>query len=376
MIFSSERMYKMKFYCDTKCLNEAISIVSKAVAVKSPIPHLEGILLTAQGGTLTLLGNNLEISIKTSISANISEEGSIVLNAKMFSDIVRKLPQDVCEVFSNEKNNVSINCLNADYKIVGLNAEEFPQPPQIAKKSSVNIKSDKLREIIGKTLFSVSLDNARKILTGSLYEIENNILTVVAVDGYRLALTKMELDGEYNDAKFIIPGKTQSEIAKIISGSNEENINISFSENYALIEGEGITITSRLIEGEFFSYRNTIPSESKYIVKTDCYSFSKAIERVEPIIDEVSKNCVRFKFEDGKIIISCETVLGKVNDVVECDYYGESLEIGFNYKYLHDAVSRCEGDEIELKMNSPFNPLIINSTDDDSYLFMVLPVRI
>ena len=134
----------------------------------------DALLLTAQGGTLTLLGNNLEISIKTSISANISEEGSIVLNSKMFSDIVRKLPQDVCEVFSNEKNNVSINCLNADYKIVGLNAEEFPQPPQIAKKSSVSIKSDKLREIIGKTLFSVSLDNARKILTGSLYEIENN----------------------------------------------------------------------------------------------------------------------------------------------------------------------------------------------------------
>lgn len=366
----------MKFFCDTKALSDSINIVSKAVAVKSPIPHLEGILLTAKGGTVTLLSNNLEISIKTSVSANISEEGSIVLNSKMFSDIIRKLPQDVCEVTTNEKNNVSIVCKNADYKIVGLNADEFPQPPQIAKKSSITLKSEKLREIIGKTLFAVSLDNARKILTGSLYEIENNNLTVVAVDGYRLALTKMELDGSHEDAKFIIPGKTQSEISKIISGSDEEDIVISFSDNYALIEGEGITVTSRLIEGEFFSYRNTIPSESKYIVKTDCYAFSKAIERVEPIIDEVSKNCVRFKFGDGKITIGCETVLGKVNDIVECDYYGEELEIGFNYRYLHDAVSRCDCEEIELKMNSPFNPLIINSTEDDSYLFMVLPVRI
>lgn len=366
----------MKFYCDTKALSESINIVSKAVAVKSPIPHLEGILLTAQGGTLTLLANNLEISIKTSISANISEEGSIVLNSKMLNDIVRKLPQDVCEVTTNDRYNVSIVCKNADYKIVGLNSDEFPQPPQIAKKSSVKIKSSELREIIGRTLFAVSLDNARKILTGSLYEIENNTLTVVAVDGYRLALTKLSLEGEYNDAKFIIPGKTQSEISKIISGSNEEKINISFSENYALIEGEGITITSRLIEGEFFAYRNTIPSESKYVVKTDCYAFTKAIERVEPIIDEVSKNSVRFRFEDGKIIISCETVLGKVNDVVECDYFGESIEIGFNYRYLHDAVSRCDGDEIELKMNSPFNPLILNSVDDEKCLFMVLPVKI
>lgn len=366
----------MKFFCDTKALSDAINIVSKAVAVKSPIPHLEGILLTAQGGIITLLGNNLEISIKTAVSANIQEEGSIVLNSKMFSDIIRKLPQDVCEIESNEKYNVSIKCQNSDYKIVGLNSDEFPQPPMVAKKSSITLTSEKLREIIGKTLFAVSMDNARKILTGSLFEIENNTLTVVAVDGYRLALTKLPLEKDIEDAKFIIPGKTQSEISKIISGSKEENIIISFSENYALIEGEGITITSRLIEGEFFSYKNTIPSESKYIVKTDCHSFSKSIERVEPIIDEVSKNCVRFKFGDGKIAVSCETVLGKVNDAVECDYYGEGLEIGFNYKYLHDAVSRCDCDEIELKMNSPFNPLIINCPEDDSLLYMVLPVRI
>lgn len=366
----------MKFYCDTKALCDAVNIVSKAVAVKSPIPHLEGILIEARGGVITLLGNNLEISIKTSVSANISEEGSIVLNSKMFSDIIRKLPQDVCEISTNEKNNVSIICKNADYKIVGLNADEFPQPPQVAKKSSIKIKSEKIREIIGKTLFAVSMDNARKILTGSLYEIENNVLTVVAVDGYRLALTKMEIEEDIEDASFIIPGKTQSEISKIISGSNEEDIVISFSDNYALIEGEGIIITSRLIEGEFFSYKNTIPSESKYVVKTDCYAFSKAIERVEPIIDEVSKNCVRFTFGNGKIMISCETVLGKVNDVVECDYYGEELQIGFNYKYLHDAVSRCDSEEIELKMNSPFNPLIINCPDNENLLYMVLPVRI
>ena len=366
----------MKFFCDTKALSEAIGIVSKAVSLKSPVPHLEGILLIAKGGILTLIANNLEISIKTSISANISEEGSIVLNSKMFSDIVRKLPHDVCEITTNDKNNISIICKNSDYKIVGLNAEEFPMPPQVAKKSSITLKSEKVREIIGKTLFAVSMDNARKILTGSLYEIENNVLTVVSVDGYRLALTKTPLFENTKDAKFIIPGKTQSEISKIISGSEDEDIVISFSDNYALIEGEGITVTSRLIEGEFFSYKNTIPEESKYIVKTDCKAFTKAIERVEPIIDEVSKNCVRFKYGEGKISISCETVLGKVNDIVECDYYGEEIEIGFNYRYLHDAVSRCECEEIELKMNSPFNPLIINSTEDDSYLYMVLPVRI
>ncbi len=366
----------MKFYCNTKKLSEAVSIVSKAVAQKSPIPHLEGILLEAKGGILTLIANNLEISIKTTVSANVETEGKIVLNAKMFSDIVRKLPDDVCEIKVNDRMNVSINCLNSDYKIIGLSADEFPQPPVVASESTINLSCGELRDIIGKTLFAVSLDNARKILTGSLFEIENNVLTVASVDGYRLALVKKKLEGENKNAKLIIPGKTQGELVKIISSDNDEKIKISFSENYALFEGNGIILTSRLIEGEFFAYKNTIPTEYKYIVETDCFAFNKAIERVEPIIDEVSKNCVKFKFENQKIMIRCETVLGTVNDIVECDYYGEEIEIGFNYKYLHDATSRCEGERIMLKMNSPFNPLIINSTDDDSYLFMVLPVRI
>lgn len=366
----------MKFYCDTKKLSDAINIVSKAVSLKSPIPHLEGILVEAEGGKITLTGNNLEISIRTSVSANVSEEGKIVINSKMFSDIVRKLPQDVCEITTNDKNNISINCLNSDYKIVGLNADEFPQPPVVACESNIKLKVGQLREIIGKTLFAVSLDNARKILTGSLYEIKDNVLTVAAVDGYRLALNHTKLDGTNKDAKLIIPGKTQSEIAKLLGSDDEEVIDIYFSENYALIETNNIIITSRLIEGEFFAYQNTIPAESKYVVKVNCFDFNKVIERVEPVIDDVSKNCIKLKFGNGKIYIKCETILGKVNDFVECDFYGEEFEIGFNYKYLHDATSRCEGEEILLKMNSPFNPLVVNSVDDDSYLFMVLPVRI
>jgi len=366
----------MKFYCDTKKLSEAIGIVSKAVSVKAPFPHLEGILLCAQGGTLSLTANNLEISIKTNISANISEEGSIVLNAKMFSDIVRKLPPDVCEIKTTDKFNVNISCLNSDYKIVGLNADEFPQPPVIENENSFFITGEELKNIIGKTLFAVSVDEARKIFTGSLYEIENGTLTVAAVDGYRLALTKTEIKSEDMTAKLIIPGKTQNELSKIIKGESEEIINISFSKNMVLFKGDNFSFTSRLIEGEFFSYKNTIPAESKYNVKTECYSFIKSIERVEPVIDEISKSCVRFKFDAGKIFINCETVLGKVNDFCDCEYFDEPLEVGLNYRYIHDAVVRCEGEEIEIKMNSPLNPIIIRSTDDESYLFMVLPVRI
>lgn len=366
----------MKFYTNTKKLSEAVNIVSKAVAQKSPIPHLEGILLEAKGGIVTLIGNNLEISIKATVSANIETEGSIVLNAKMLADIIKKLPDDVCEINVNERMNVSINCLNSDYKIIGLSADEYPQPPVVASQSTITLSCGELRDIIGKTLFAVSLDNARKILTGSLFEIEDNCLTVAAVDGYRLAVVKKNLDGENKNAKLIIPGKTQGELVKILSGENDDKVKLSFSDNYALFEVNGIVLTSRLIEGEFFAYKNTIPKEYKHIVETDCFEFNKAIERAEPIIDEVSKNCLKMKFGNNKIQIRCETVLGTVNDFVECDYPDEGMEIGFNFKYLHDATIRCEGERMLLKMNSPFNPLIVNSTDDDSYLFMVLPVRI
>lgn len=365
----------MKLYCDTKILSEAVNIVSKAVSVKSNLPHLEGILLEAFGGILTLTSNNLEISIKKTISANISEEGKIVLNCKMFSEILRKLPEDVCEIMTNEKNNISISCLNSDYKIAGLPADEFPQPPEVEEENHITIKSSALKDIIDKTLFAVSLDNTRKIFTGSLYEINDNNLTVVSIDGYRLALVKNYFEKNLNSSKMIIPGKSQGELAKILKGG-EDNIEIYFCDKYVLFEGEGIKFTSRLIEGEFFAYKKTIPAESKIIVKAVCREFLKSVERVEPIIDEVNKNCVRLKYGSGKIIIRCETVLGTVCDSVECDYFGEEFEIGFNYRYLHDAASRCKGEEIQMSINSPINPMIMTNPEDDSFLYLVLPVKL
>lgn len=365
----------MKIYCNTEELIAAVNIVSKAVSSKSSIPYLEGVLLEAECDRLYLTGNDLEICIKTSIPCNISEEGKIVLNCKMLSDILRKLPKDVCEI-KTEDAAVVISCQYSDYRIVGLNANEYPQIPDIEITSSIKISSPLLKDMISRTSFAISQKLDRKVLTGSLFEMDGESLTIVAVDGYRMALRKEKLEEGCKQGKFIIPGKAENEVVKIISDNEEDIIEVGFCDKYAVFENDTFTMITRLIEGEFFAYRQVIPSEFKINTTVDTNKFSKTVSRVEPIIDDVSKNPVRLMLSEDALKIMCRTTLGSVNDKFDVDYKGADFEIGFNYRYLYDAVSRCGNETTVLRMNSPLNPLIISGENDDTYLFMVLPVQL
>ncbi len=365
----------MKFYCNTEELMAAINIVSKAVSSKSSIPYLEGVLLEAECERLYLTGNDLEICIKTSIPCNTAEEGKIVLNCKMLSEIVRKLPRDVAEI-KTEGPAVIISCLNSDYRIVGLNADEYPSIPDIEIMNSIRISSAKLKDMIKRTSFAISKKLDRKVLTGSLFEMDGNTLTVVAVDGFRMALRKEVLPQECKAGKFIVPGKAGSEIEKIISDSEEDMIDVGFCEKYAVFENDTFTMVTRLIDGEFFAYRQVIPSEFKINTTVDTEKFSTTVSRVEPIIDDVSKNPVRLVLSENTLKIMCRTTLGSVNDMFDVEYTGNDFEIGFNYTYLHDAIKNCDDETTVLRMNTPLNPIIISGENDDSYLFMVLPVKL
>lgn len=365
----------MKIYCNTEELMAAINIVSKAVSSKSSIPYLEGVLLEAECDRLYLTGNDLEICIKTSIPCNIAEEGKIVLNCKMLSDIVRKLPRDVAEI-KTEGAAVVISCLNSDYRIVGLNADEYPSIPDIEITHSFKISSKTLKDMISRTSFAISQKLDRKVLTGSLFEMEGNTLTVVAVDGFRMALRKEVLSEECKSGKFIVPGKAENEFAKIISGNEEDIIEVGFCEKYAVFENDTFTMITRLIEGEFFAYRQVIPSEFKINTTVDTNKFSKTVSRVEPIIDDVSKNPVRLILSENALKIMCRTTLGSVNDMFDVEYSGSDFEIGFNYRYLHEAIDCCGDETTVLRMNTPLNPIIISGENDDTYLFMVLPVKL
>lgn len=365
----------MKIYCNTEELSAAVNIVSKAVSSKSSIPYLEGVLLEAECDRLHLTGNDLEICIKTSIPCNISEEGKIVLNCKMLSDIIRKLPRDVCEI-KTEGPSVVISCLNSDYRIVGLNANDYPLIPDIEITSSIKIASSVLRDMILRTSFAISQKLERKVLTGSLFEMDGESLTIVAVDGYRMALRKEVLNGGCKAGKFIVPGKAENEIVKIMSDDEEDIIEVGFCDKYAVFENDTFTMITRLIDGEFFAYRQVIPSEFKINTTVGTSEFSKTVSRVEPIIDDVSKNPVRLILSENSLKIMCRTTLGSVNDKFDVEYQGNDFEIGFNYRYLYDAISRCGNETTVLRMNTPLNPLIISGENDDTYLFMVLPVQL
>lgn len=364
----------MKIYCNTEELSAAVNIVAKAVSAKSSVPYLEGVLLEAEYDRLYLTGNDLEICIKTSIPCNIADEGKIVLNCRMLSDIIRKLPKDVCEI-KTEDMAVVISCLNSDYRIIGLNADEYPSLPDFEVKSSIKITAPLLKDMIQRTSFAVSQKQDRKVLTGSLFEMDGNCLTIVAVDGFRMAVRKEIIDG-CSTGKFIIPGKAENEVVKIISDEEEDIIEVGFAEKYAVFENETFTMMTRLIDGEFFAYKQVIPSEFKINTTVGTAEFSKTVSRVEPIIDDVAKNPVRLKLSENTLKIMCRTTLGSVNDMFDVEYDGADFEIGFNYRYLYDAISRCGGDTTVLRMNSPINPLIISGEDDDSYLFLVLPVQL
>lgn len=365
----------MKFYCNTQDLYSAVNIVSKAVSAKSSVPYLEGVLLEAECDRLYLTGNDLEICIKTSIPSNISEEGKVVLNCKMFSEIIRKLPKDVCEI-KTEDQTVIISCLNSDYRIIGLAANEYPAIPDIEIKSSIKIAAPLLKDMITRTAFAISQKQDRKVLTGSLFEIEGGGLNIVSIDGYRMALRHEMLDESCTHGKFIIPGKAVNEVIKIISDDPQDIIEVGFCDKYAVFENDTFHMITRLIDGEFFAYRQVIPAEFKINTTVDTQEFTKTISRVEPIIDDVTKNPIRLKLSDRQLKIMCRTPLGRVNDMIDVEYEGPDFEIGFNYRYLYDAVSRCGSDVTVLRMNTPLNPLIISGEEDDTYLYMVLPVQL
>ena len=365
----------MKIYCHTDDLSNAVNIASKAVSSKSSIPYLEGILLEAECDRLNLTGNDLEICIRTSIPCNVADEGKIVLNCKMLSEIIRKLPKDVCEI-KTDGQSVVISCLNSDYRIIGLLADDYPSIPKVDITSSIKISSPLLKDMIARTSFAISQKQDRKVLTGSLFEMDGNSLTIVAVDGYRMALRKEVLSEKSSGGKFIIPGKAENELAKIISDDEEDILDIGFCDKYAVFENDTFTMITRLIDGEFFAYRQVIPSEFKINTLVDTQEFTKTVSRVEPIIDDVAKSPVRIRIYENSLKITCRTPLGSVNDKFDVEYDGSDFEIGFNYRYLYDAISRCGNKTTVLRLNTPLNPMIISGEDDDTYLFMVLPVQL
>ena len=364
----------MKFTCKTNDLVQAVTNVSRAVSGKSAVPALEGILLQAQEGKLFIAGYDLNLGITTEIEANVIQEGGAVLGAKFFSDVVRRMPGEDITVACDDKQLTEITSASSHFTVLAISAKDYPELPTVPSTSSMKLDKQLLQNMINQTLFAVALGDAKPVHTGSLFDIAGGKMTVVSVDGYRLALRREDIQAS-RDFKFIVPGKTLGEVSRLI-GSGDGEVNIRLGERHIVFEVDGYSVISRLLEGEFLDYNASIPKNHSLEVVVGVRPLIESVERAALLISERMKSPLKVKFDHDVIAISCETSMGKVYDEVACSSVGNEVVIGFNHKYLLDALRNSGCDEVKLQLNGPLSPVKVVPKEGEQFLFLVLPVRI
>ncbi len=370
----------MKILCERDRLNEAIGVVSRAVSGHSSLPVLEGICFRAEAnGTLTLMGNDLEIGIEAKIAATVAVPGEVVLNAKMIAGIIRTLPADQISIEVNEKNVALIKSGAAKFEIAGIPAGDFPELPVVDSDYSISLPGGLLKEMIAKTMFAVATTDNNPILTGCLLEIQNTGLTMVALDGYRMALRRATLKNDFEEKRMIIPGKSLGELSRILS-DGEEPVRIDATGRHAIFLFDGYRMVTRLIEGNYMNYQSVIPKESSIELTCSAAKMNESIQRASLIIlNDLVKSPVKFQIEDGNINISCSTMAGSVDDNIPVDIKDASLEIGFYNRYLLEAFRVVDTETVRLQFNSPTSPLVIvppKGAGEEDFLYLILPLRL
>lgn len=374
----------MKLSCQKSQLTEIINTVQKAVAAKSIMPILECVKLEAYPeGTTILTGNNLDICMEYKKQFNVEEGGSIALNSRMFGEIIRKLPDDTVSITINEENNIAtIKCKKSEFNIQGLSAVEYPDVPEVEETYRLSVGQKTLKRMIRQSVFSAAVtDTRRPIITGVLMEIDTGVLSMVATDGHRLSLVREVVDAELKNNKFVVPAMTLREILKVLK-DDDEKVNIICSDRYVMFDFGEYKITARLLEGEFINYKSILNTPNSIFVKADTKLLSDSLERASLMINDdittkVEKIPVRLNIAYDKIEITCITGKGKVHDIVDVDLKGDNIEIGFNHKYLLEALKACEEEVVQMEFSHPRSSCFIRSIDNpENYTFMISPIRL
>ncbi len=365
----------MKFQCSRNKLTEAVTNVQRAVSVKTTMPALEGILIKCENNKIHLYGYDLEICITTEIDAAVIEEGSSVIKAKLFSDIIRKLPEDNVIIEVDSKNIVYINSGKVNYKIVGLPAADYPEIPVINSEDNISIDGEILGSMIRQTIYAVAENDVKPTNKGTLFEIGSGIIRMVSLDGYRLAMRTEKISCS-TEKTFIVPGKSLIEINRLITDSNDEKTEIIPGTRHIMFRIGSYRVISRLIEGEFINYRGSIPKSHVTELKINTRIFTDTIERMSLMLTDKMKSPIRCTIENNEIKTTCNTPLGQANDSLSVSMTGESIEIGFNNKFLLDALRYCETDEIIMELTGATKAIVIKPTEGDSFLFMLMPMRL
>ena len=365
----------MKFKCNREMLSDAIGKVSRAVSPRSTIAALEGIYFRTEESSLYICGYNLEMGISTKILANIYEEGCIVLSSKLFCDIVRRMPGDELEINCSENFITTIKSSDAEYSIIGISPSDFPELPVIESDRKISLSQGLLKSMIGQTLFAVSDNDARPVYTGSLFEISEDKIRVVSVDGFRLAMRTEPVVSTFSTS-FIVPKKTLEEISRLMEDDDDKRVEICSTRRHIEFVINGCVIISRLIEGEFLDYNNAIPQNNNTEIRVNTRRMIEATERMSLLISDAIKSPVRCVFGNNAINFNCRTAIGAATDRFAADAPNEAIEIGFNNRYLMDAFRAVSTDQMRLVIGTPVTPVKVLPPDGENFLFLLLPVRL
>ena len=364
----------MKFECDRQALSRAVGAAIRGVNAKASVDFLRGLLLRCTGDAVTITGTDTGMGITATLEANVITPGAVVLDAHILSDIIKRASGSDVAISADDKLQTVICSGDAEFSIAGLSAQDYPALPEVEGLRTLTLSQTTLKKQIGKTIFSASDQETKAIHTGVLFDVAPESLTLVALDGVRLALRReaVEADEEYS---FVVPAASLRELERMLEEDEEATVSLHIGDRHMLAELPGVTLVSRLLEGKFLAYKNAIPPTREFTYKMDTKAMRGALERVSLIITEKQKSPVRILFSDGQAQVSCTTAIGRAVDVVSYEGGGD-IEIGFNPRFLLDALRRADGDTFRFEAAGPLAPCLILPDDGEDTVFMVLPVRL
>ena len=370
----------MKFSCDRNLLNEALNIVQKAASQKSTIPALEGILVEIEeNGTVHFSAYDMSIAIYYDIDAEDTAPGEVILSSKLFGDIIRKLPSCTVTVEIDDNNYLTqITGANASFTITGMSTDNYPALPDVLSEDGLMLTFSDFKNMVRQTIFAVSITDLKPILTGVLFEVdqEEGKVSAVAVDNFRLAIRRARYAQVMgNFTKVVIPSRALKEMMNILPDSEEETLTISNSKNFVAFSYGGVKMVSRLLEGEFLDYKAALPKDYKFRVNVNVRDLTRVIDRAALMANSTVISPIRCEFDFDHINIATVSNIGKFSDSVQCEPFDERMVIGFNYKYMLAALSACDDEEIFIELQSNLAPIILKPKEKDDYLFLVLPLR-
>ena len=354
-------------------LLQGITTVSKAVSNKTTHPILSCILVEASGGIIKLTANDMEIGIESYVDGTVIEDGKVALEAKLFSDFIRKLPDSEISIESDKENKTLIKCERLEFNLPGKSGNDFSNLPVVSKDKYITISQFALRDVINQTIFSISDNENNKLMTGELFEVSNNRLSVVSLDGHRISIRYIDLKGDNSDIKVVVPGKSLSDISKIMNGGVDDPVNIYFNENNILFEFDNTKVVSRLIEGEYFRISHMLSVDYQIKMKINKREFLDSLDRATLLIKESDKKPIRLSIGDRNLGLKISSLIGSLNDEIDIEKEGNNLVIGFNPKLIIDALRVIDDENVTIYFNNTKSPCVIKD-DAGSYIYLILPM--